>query len=243
MAVLEGVTSASDIESVYVPLAQELGERLLRRPPPPVPIVAVIGGVAVGKSTSAHVLQQSLLTLPEKPRVELVATDGFLLSNRELEARGLTMRKGFPETYDTSALERFLVAARAGAPELRVPVYSHEMYDVVPDEEQVVRGARVVIVEGLGLTQTTLAPLLDFVIYVDADERDVREWFLARFLSMFPPDLLDVAQQAWEEINVPNLHEHILPARATADLVLEKGPDHSVQRVVLREPSHDTMGA
>lgn len=238
---LDGRISASEIASVYVPLAEQLGARLLADDPPPVPVVAVVGSVAVGKSTTARALRELLGALPGQPRVELVATDGFLYSNAVLDARDLTMRKGFPESYDLAALARFLGAARLGVDELHVPVYSHELYDVVPGEHQVVARPRLLLMEGLALTEPEIAPLVDFVIYLDADERDIREWFLARFLSMFSEDLLDIAHAAWDEINVVNLHEHILPARERADAVLEKRADHVVARVVLRDAGHDTM--
>jgi type I pantothenate kinase len=240
---LDGRISASEIASVYVPLAEQLGARFLADDPPPVPVVAVVGPVAVGKSTTARALRELLGALPGEPHVELVATDGFLYSNAVLDARDLTMRKGFPESYDLAALARFLGEARLGVDELHVPVYSHERYDVVRGEHQVVARPRLLLMEGLGLTEPEIAPLVDYVIYLDADERDIREWFLARFLSMFSEDLLDIAHAAWDEINVVNLHEHILPARERADAVLEKRADHVVSRVVLRDAGHDTMGA
>jgi type I pantothenate kinase len=240
---VDGCISASEIADVYVPLARRIGTRLLRDASPPVPVVAVVGSVAVGKSTTARALRELIAALPDRPHVELVATDGFLLPNAELDARGLTMRKGFPESYDLGALARFLVAAKHGADELRVPVYSHDRYDIVPGAEQVVARPRLLVMEGLALTEPDVASLVDFVIYLDADERDIRDWFLARFVAMFSEDLLEIAYEAWDEINLVNLHEHILPARERADVVLEKRADHVVSRVVLREPGRDTMDA
>ena len=240
---LEGRISASEITEVYVPLAQRLAAQLLREDPPPVPVVAVVGSVAVGKSTSARALQELLAASPDRPHVELVGSDGFLFPNAELDARGLAMRKGFPESYDLRALASFLAAAKAGAEELRVPVHSHERNDIVPGEEQVVRRPRLLLMEGLALTEPEIVAFVDFVIYLDADERDIRDWFLTRFVAMFSEDLLEIAYQAWDEINLVNLHEHILPAREHADVVLEKRADHVVSRVVLREPGRETMGA
>lgn len=240
---VDGRISASEIAVVYVPLAEWLGARLLRDEPPPVPVVAVVGSVAVGKSTTARALQEVLLALPDRPHVELVATDGFLFPNAELDARELTMRKGFPESYDLLALARFLGDVKGGASEVRVPVYSHERYDIVPGAELVVRQPRLLLMEGLALTESEIAPLVDVVVYLDADEDDIRAWFLARFVAMFSEDLLEIACEAWDEINAVNLHEHILPARERADVVLEKRADHVVTRVVFREPGRDTMGA
>jgi type I pantothenate kinase len=237
-----GAHDDRDADARYRSFARRLGTELLARPVPPVPVVAVVGGVAVGKSVAARTLARLLGELPDRPRVEVVSTDGFLFPNAELAARGLTMRKGFPESYDVRALTSFLSRARAGAPELRVPVYSHEWYDIVPGEQQLVRAPRILVVEGLALTSSDVTALLDAVVYIDADERDIEQWFLARFLTMFPADRLDVAHLAWRDINVVNLHEHILPARDDADVVIVKGPDHRVQRVQWRRCPHDTMG-
>lgn len=238
-----GVVDAADVRAVYAPLAARLGERFLSAPPPPVPVVGVIGGVAVGKSTSAATLAGQLRALPGAPHVEVVATDGFLLTNAELVARGLELRKGFPETYDVAALATFLGAVRGGATVVDVPVYSHELYDVVPDRRQTVRAPRILVMEGLGLTVPELAELLDFVVYLDADEDDAYRWYMDRFLTMFPESLRPIAEQAWTDINLVNLHDHILPARARADVVLEKGPDHVVRRVVPGPDGRATMGA
>jgi type I pantothenate kinase len=231
-----------DIAAVYAPLAARLGARFLATEPPPVPVVALVGGVAVGKSTSAAVLAAQLRMLPGAPRVEVVATDGFLLTNAELAARGLELRKGFPETYDVAALVAFLEAVRGGMPSIEVPRYSHERYDVVAGEHQTVTEPRILVIEGLGLTRPELARLLDFVVYLDADEVDAYRWYIERFLAMFPARLRPLADQAWSDINLVNLREFVVPARAHADVVLEKGPDHVVRRVVSRPGGRDTMG-
>ena len=77
-------------------------------------VIAVAGSVAVGKSTTSRLLQTLLTAGPGSPRVDLVTTDGFLLPNGELEARGLLGRKGFPESYDRRALLRFLADVKSG---------------------------------------------------------------------------------------------------------------------------------
>jgi type I pantothenate kinase len=218
----------------------------------------VAGSVAVGKSTVARLLQALLSRWPEHPRVELVTTDGFLYPNRELAARNLIDRKGFPESYDTAALVAFLSALKRGEPEVSAPVYSHVRYDILDGEEQVLHEPDVVIVEGLNVLQTTrgvsrnVSDFFDFSIYVDAEERDIERWFLDRFFTLRATVFADPAsffhayasmdeQQAesfarmvWSTINGVNLREEILPTRARARLVLEKGPDHLVRRVRLR---------
>ena len=205
-------------------------------------VVAVTGSVAVGKSATAQVLRESLSEDPDGARVEVVSSDGFLFPNRVLDADGLTMRKGFPESYDRDALLAFLAAVKAGERNLRVPVYSHEEYDVL-DEYQTVDAADVVIVEGLHLL--ALSDAIDIGIYVDAAEADIEQWFVDRFLVLrssghsfyrqfagFSDDqATSFARQVWESINRVNLLECILPTRELADVVIEKGPDHSVVRI------------
>lgn len=229
-----------------------------------VPFVIGIGGsVAVGKSTTARLLQALLARWPNHPKVDLVTTDGFLHPNAVLQERGLLQRKGFPESYDQRALLHFMAAVKAGEPEVRAPVYSHVVYDIVPDQFLVVRRPDIVIVEGLNVLQTGdghpdrarlfVSDYFDFGIYVDADEGDVQQWFVDRFLALRDSvfrdpqsyfhrfaqlsheDATAMANRVWLEINGLNLRENILPTRDRATLILEKGPDHRVRRVRLRK--------
>jgi type I pantothenate kinase len=208
-------------------------------------VVAITGSVAVGKSTTAEQLRDALASPPEGGRGEVVSSDGFLYPNRVLDARGLSMRKGFPESYDRTALLAFLEALKSGQTHLRVPVYSHEEYDVL-DEPRVLAPSDVVVLEGLHLVH--LSDAIDFVIYIDAEERDIVQWFVDRFVtlrsthafyqqfaSLSDEQAAAFARQVWDSINGVNLHEHILPTREQADAVIEKGPDHAVRRLrVLR---------
>jgi type I pantothenate kinase len=229
-----------------------------------VPFVIGIGGsVAVGKSTTARLLQALLARWPNHPKVDLVTTDGFLYPNRVLEEQGLLQRKGFPESYDQRALLRFMAAVKAGEPEVRAPVYSHVVYDIVPDQHLVVRQPDIVIVEGLNVLQSGdghpdrtrlfVSDYFDFGIYVDAEEADVEQWFVERFLALRDSvfrnpesyfhrfaqltheDAVAMAQRVWREINGLNLRENILPTRDRATLILEKAADHRVRRVRLRK--------
>jgi len=229
-----------------------------------VPFVIGIGGsVAVGKSTTARLLQALLARWPNHPKVDLVTTDGFLHPNRVLEERGLMQRKGFPESYDHRALLQFMAAVKAGEAEVRAPVYSHVSYDIVPNESLVVRRPDIVIVEGLNVLQTGdgggdrarlfVSDYFDFGIYVDAEERDVEQWFTDRFLALRDTvfkdpgsyfhrfaalshaEALAMAARVWTEINGLNLRENILPTRERATLILEKGSDHRVRTVRLRK--------
>lgn len=227
-------------------------------------IIAIAGSVAVGKSTSARILQALLGRWPDHPRVELVTTDGFLFPNRVLAERGLMKRKGFPESYDRRGLVRFLAELKAGRAEVTAPVYSHLVYDVVPDEAKVIRQPDILILEGLNVLQsgpvegsrmpgTFLSDFFDFSIYVDAHEHDIRQWYVQRFLQLQQTAFRDersyfrryseltkeqavaLAESVWAEINGPNLAQNIAPTRSRARLILTKGPDHKVKRVRLRK--------
>ena len=223
-------------------------------------VVAVAGSVAVGKSTIARLLRELMSRWPGTPRVELVTTDGFLYPNAELERRGLMSRKGFPESYDRRALVRFLTAVKSGAPEVRAPFYSHMRYDIVPDAHTTIRRPDVVIIEGLNVLQPSPSPsemaiseLFDFSIYVDAETSHISDWYVDRFLGLrrgafsnpnsffnlfahlSDDEAVSTALGFWNDINLPNLEANVLPTKHQATLVLEKGANHAVQRVLLRK--------
>ena len=207
-------------------------------------ILAITGSVAVGKSTTALLLRDAIRANDDALRVEVVSSDGFLLPNRDIDARGLTMRKGFPETYDRAALLAFLQQIKSGAPDVQVPLYSHETYDVL-DEHDVLGPDDVVILEGLHLV--ALSDAIDFSVYIDADEADIEQWFVERFFHLRTSNafyrqfagLSDdaaaaFARDVWSSINGVNLRENILPSRDHADAVLEKDHDHTVRRLVVK---------
>jgi type I pantothenate kinase len=222
-------------------------------------VIGVAGSVAVGKSTTSRVLQALLASWPSHPKVDLITTDGFLLPQRVLDERGLAHRKGFPESYDVRRLVHFMAEVKAGVPEVAAPVYSHLAYDVVPGELQIVRQPDIVIVEGLNVLQTGtgsgmfVSDFFDFSIYVDANEADIEQWYVERFLklrdtvfqnpssyfhqfaSLAPDAAAERARAIWRTINLVNLRDNVLPTRDRAHLVLEKGRDHAVKRVRLRK--------
>ena len=267
-----------EVEEVYLPLSRLLsfyvravrglhevtgaflGERDVKMPF----VIGVAGSVAVGKSTTARILQELLLRWPDTPRVSLVTTDGFLYPNAELERRGLLERKGFPESYDRRALLRFVAEVKSGMEVVQAPVYSHLTYDIVPGEAIEVRRPDVLIVEGLNVLQPpTIRPdgsrtgaisdYFDFSVYVDADVAQIREWYVSRFLRLRETAFADpqsyfhryatltddearsTAAGIRGRINEPNLVENVEPTRDRATLVLTKGADHSVSRIALRK--------
>ncbi|HXH26118.1 MAG TPA: type I pantothenate kinase [Vicinamibacterales bacterium] len=270
--------SLAEVADVYLPLSRLLNlyvaatqnlhratATFLGTNTPRVPfIIGIAGSVAVGKSTTSRVLQALLARWPSHPHVELVTTDGFLLPLRVLEARGLMHRKGFPESYDLRRLVRFLADVKSGVPEVAAPVYSHLAYDIVPGEYQVVRQPDILILEGLNVLQTGtgragrpmplfVSDFFDFSIYVDANESDLEQWYIERFLqfrdtvfrnpssyfhrfaALSTAEAIETARGIWRTVNQVNLRENILPTRERAHLILEKGRDHAVRRVKLRK--------
>lgn len=227
-------------------------------------VIGVAGSVAVGKSTTARVLQALLSRWPEHPRVELITTDGFLWPNAELDRRNILHRKGFPESYDRRSLQRFVMDVKSGLDEVATPVYSHMVYDIVPGETIVVRRPDILIVEGLnvlqparvrsdGTTGLALSDFFDFSVYVDAADSDIRRWYLQRFMRLRETAFRDRrsyfwrytqmtdrearhrAEEIWDTINGPNLAMNIRPTRGRATAILRKGDSHEVKWVRIRK--------
>jgi type I pantothenate kinase len=271
---LQGINERIDIaevESVYLPLSRLLNlyvsatqdlhrvsATFLGTISPKVPyVIGIAGSVAVGKSTFARILQALLGRWPDHPKVDLITTDGFLYPNHVLESRGLMNRKGFPESYDTRALLDVLRRIKSGQTEVHAPVYSHVVYDIIPDQHVTVSSPDIVIIEGLNVLQTRsgapefVSDYFDFSIYIDADEADIERWYVDRFLALresvfqdpdsffrFYAELTDeeateTARRIWRDINGLNLRENIAPTRDRASLVLHKTADHRVDSVQL----------
>ena len=227
-------------------------------------IIGIAGSVAVGKSTTARVLQALLTRWPEHRKVALVTTDGFLYPNKCLEERGIMNKKGFPQSYNLKKLINFVADIKSGQAEVKAPVYSHLVYDIVENEEIVIDSPDILILEGLNVLQGVInytqahnrvfvSDYVDFSIYVDADLSLLHQWYVNRFLkfragafsdpnsyfkhySKLPEqEAINIANRLWRDINELNLVENILPTRERASLILTKGEDHKVDYVQLRK--------
>lgn len=273
---LRGINDRIDLDeviAVYLPLTRllnlyvsatqnlhKVSSTFLGTLAPKMPyVIGIAGSVAVGKSTSARILQALLTHWPEHPRVELVTTDGFLYPNSILEERGIMNRKGFPESYDTRLLLQFLRNVKAGNAEVSAPVYSHIVYDIIEGEHEVIRHPDILIIEGLNVLQVGadasefVSDYFDFSIYIDAAESDIENWYVERFLALRQtifknPDsffshfahlsdaqAIEMAHNIWRGINGKNLRDNIAPTRSRASLVLHKRADHRISEVHLRK--------
>jgi type I pantothenate kinase len=270
--------SVEEVETIYLPLSRLLNlyvaaaqklhavsSTFLSRTDRKVPfIIGVAGSVAVGKSTTARVLKALLARWPDHPRVDLITTDGFLYPNRDLEARGLMNRKGFPESFDTARLLNFLADVKSGKEQIEAPIYSHFFYDIMPGQKTIVERPDILIVEGLNVLQPAslqkggesvpfVSDFIDFSIFIDADAVVIETWYLERFMRLRSTAFRDPAAffhryvtlthdnavaralEIWRTINLKNLTENILPTRPRARLILRKAKDHSVSTVALRK--------
>ncbi|ARJ42125.1 type I pantothenate kinase [Pantoea alhagi] len=281
IARLKGINedlSLEEVAEIYLPLSRLLNfyinsnlrrqavlEQFLGTSGQKIPyIISIAGSVAVGKSTTARVLQALLSRWPEHRRVELITTDGFLHPNAVLKERDLMKKKGFPQSYDMHRLVNFVADLKSGATEVTAPVYSHLIYDVIPDGDKVVQQPDILILEGLNVLQSGMdyphdphhvfvSDFVDFSIYVDAPEELLEDWYINRFLkfrkgAFTDPDsyfhhyaqlseeeAVNIATQLWREINWRNLKENILPTRERASLILSKSANHAVEQVRLRK--------
>jgi type I pantothenate kinase len=270
--------SIDEVIAIYLPLSRLLAlyvaatqglfkatQRFLGADDGKVPyVIGVAGSVAVGKSTTARVLQAMLSRWPNTPKVQLVTTDGFLHPNAKLVADGIMDRKGFPESYDGMSIINFLAKVKAGERNVEAPVYSHLVYDVVPSEKTVVDRPDILIVEGLNVLMPNrltregrevpfVSDFFDFSVFLDASEEQLEKWYVERFMRLRDTAFRDprsffkkfaeiddaeaiaTARNIWRRINLVNLRENILPTRPRASLRLIKGASHRIEAVALRK--------
>ena len=264
--------SVQDVENIYMPLCHLIhlymkefesltlskGLFLHRYVKVPPFIIGVAGSVAVGKSTAARLLQTLLSRLFSRKMVQLITTDGFLYPNAILEERGIMNRKGFPESYDMERLIQTLNEVKSGK-EVDIPLYSHQVYDIVPGEFETIQQPDILIVEGINTLQLPanqqiyVSDFFDFSIFMDAEPKLIEKWYLERFESLLDTAFLDpknyyyqfaigdrqaalaMSRSVWKNVNLKNLEEFILPTRGRADIILHKQENHLIDRIYLRK--------
>lgn len=264
--------SVQDVEDVYMPLCHLIhlymkefesltlskGLFLHRYVKVPPFIIGVAGSVAVGKSTAARLLQTLLSRLFSRKVVQLITTDGFLYPNAVLEERGIMNRKGFPESYDMERLIQTLNKVKSGK-EAEMPLYSHQVYDIVPGEFETIQQPDILIVEGINTLQLPanqqiyVSDFFDFSIFIDAEPKLIEQWYLERFESLLDTafldpknyyyqfaigdrqDALNMSRSVWKNVNLKNLEEFILPTRGRADIILHKQENHLIDHIYLRK--------
>ncbi|KRM93192.1 pantothenate kinase [Lentilactobacillus senioris DSM 24302 = JCM 17472] len=265
--------SLQDVSNIYIPLVhllslqltnfnnwQETKANFLHKAARKVPfIIGISGSVAVGKSTTARLLEELLSYYFPENKVQLITTDGFLYPTAELKRQGIMDRKGFPESYDMAALINFLNNVKAGVYNVKVPVYSHQVYDIVPGEFDIIDQPDILIIEGINVLQLPsneqiyVSDFTDFSIYVDADANQIREWYLERFGKLMDTafqdpqnhyykyaqgnraEAFEIANNVWDTIDLPNLEENILPTRSRADMIMHKTKHHIIDKLYLRK--------
>lgn len=264
--------SIQDVEDIYVPLTHLIhlymkeyesltlskGLFLHRYLTVPPFIIGIAGSVAVGKSTTARLLQTILSRTFKRRKVQLITTDGFLYPNKTLEEHGLMDRKGFPESYDMERLIAFLNRVKSGEERIGVPLYSHKVYDIVEGEYEYIEEPDILIVEGINTLQLPanqriyVSDFFDFSVYVDADPALIEKWYLERFGALLDSAFLepdnyyykyaignrqeafDMAKGVWKKVNLTNLEEYILPTRERADIILHKTEKHIIDEIFMR---------
>ncbi|MFP3014495.1 MAG: type I pantothenate kinase [Arsenophonus sp.] len=227
-------------------------------------IIGIAGSVAVGKSTTARLLQTLLSRWPEHRKVDLIATDGFLYPNKILNERGIINKKGFPQSYDMHSLVKFVSDIKSGVKRITAPVYSHSAYDIVPGKKQMIEQPDILILEGLNVLQSKIdyphakyhvfvSDFVDFSIYVDASENLLKKWYIDRFIKfckgafsdpgvyfyhyskLNQEESIKEAKTIWEKINKINLKKNIIPTKERASLIITKDSNHSIANIRLRK--------
>ncbi|UQS85674.1 type I pantothenate kinase [Apilactobacillus apisilvae] len=265
--------SLQDVKDVYIPIVhlldlctqnfnewQKTKTQFLDKENRKVPfIIGISGSVAVGKSTTARLLEVLLSHFFPEKKVQLITTDGFLYNTKELERRGIMQQKGFPESYDMKALINFLNEVKSGQHNVKAPVYSHEVYDIIPNRYDIIDRPDILIIEGINTLQLPsnqqiyVSDFTDFSIYIDAADDLIEKWYLDRFKKLMDTAFqnpsnhyyelahsnrdkaVQMAKDVWQSINLPNLKENIKPTRTRADLIIHKGEEHRIDNILLRK--------
>lgn len=270
---LNDQVSVTDVKEIYLPILQVLHQyikhyhqrqnevkKLLKKPAEKDPyIIGIAGSVAVGKSTLARFLQKMMARAYPEKKVKLITTDGFLYPNEVLKERQLLNKKGFPESYDMHRLISFMGDVKSGRRNIKVPLYSHRLYNIVPDEYEIIDQPDILIVEGINVLQLPanekifVSDFFDFSFYVDAEPDRIEKWYLERFGVLLQTAFKDpsnyyysyavgdrkeafkMAKNVWRTINLKNLQEYILPTRFRADMIIHKTSEHFIDQILLKK--------
>jgi type I pantothenate kinase len=224
-------------------------------------IIGVTGSVAVGKSTTSRLLKTLLERINSDYRIYIVSTDNFLKSNSRLQEENLMGRKGFPESYDMQKLISFLVDVKSGKTSVEIPVYSHLKYDILPEKQEIIN-PDILILEGLNILQVDhsktanqiyVSDFLDFSIFIDSNIDYIKQWFIERFFLLMETafrdknsyfqkyskftreEAVETASKIWDDINGKNYEENIVKTRYRAELIIEKGRDHSIEKIMMKK--------
>ncbi|KAI4309285.1 type I pantothenate kinase [Lactobacillus intestinalis] len=269
---LGDVVDLTDVHEIYTTLisylhlvykekrsGQAKQREFLHRDLKPAPfIIGISGSVAVGKSTTARLLQLLLSRTYPELKVHLMTTDGFIYPNAELKRRNLMSRKGFPESYDMALLTDFLKDVLSGKDDIVYPLYSQELSDIVPGKYGHVQNPDILIIEGINTLQlprggqVVTSDYFDFSLYIDAEENIIEKWYMQRFYKVMDmnknnPDnyyyelanapreeATKFAEETWQMINLVNLREYIAPTKQRASLILHKTTGHLIDQIYLR---------
>ena len=265
--------SITDVEEIYIPIVHVLDvylknyeqlqikkkKFLKNETTPKTYIIGIAGSVAVGKSTTARLLQTMLSRVYKEKSVEMITTDGFLYPNETLLKKGIMNRKGFPESYDMNRLISFLGDVKSGKSSVVSPVYSHEYYDIIEGEEYKLEQPDILIVEGINVLQLPanqqiyISDFFDFSVFVDAEAKLIEKWYLERFGLLLETAFkkpgnyyysyaqgereaaFEMARGVWENVNLKNLKEYISPTKNRAELIIHKTENHYIDQLLLKK--------
>lgn len=264
--------SLIDVKDIYIPLVNliylkyELYKDTIKKqnsflninaPIPPF-IIGIAGSVSVGKSTISRLLNILFKHLFGNIKVQQITTDGFLYNTKYLKEHNLLNKKGFPESYDMPKLINFLEMVKQNKSNIKVPKYSHEYYDILPNQFNNINNPNILIVEGINVLQISkktdvfTSDFFDLSIYVDANKKNIKKWFINRFELLLNSSLhnpknyyyklaigprqqaLNYANEIWDNINLPNLEQYILPTKNRANIIIHKDYDHFIDKLYIR---------
>ncbi len=221
-------------------------------------VISLVGSVASGKSTLTNLLTDILRALGDHPIVYTVSTDCFIFPTKLLTERNLMNQKGFPISYDWQNLIGFLKALHSGQEEFKLPIYSHEKYDIIADKFNIISKPDIVFLEGLNLLQdsnsevedkTIASDYIDFSIYLDVSEENLLNFYLTRILSLShegngfystlhqlsDEEITKKAVQTWNDINYPNFKQFIEPTKHRAQMIIRVDGKHRLEAIKIKK--------